>query len=429
MRQITVIILFVIGFSACIEAPNQFTHLPPGQWRGILKLADPEVANTNYAGTDQEKLLDYFELPFNFDVEYVDGEMVIHLINGDERILVEGVYYGRDPATAKDTLQMNFKSFDTKMDAYYEENIIEGYWNVNYKKGYSIPFMAEYGRDHRFVQQTEEEPVDYGGSWQVEFEYDTEDAYPAIAEFKQDGINLSGTFLTETGDYRYLDGNVIGDKLRLSVFDGAHAFLFRGSMQNDTIFGEFRSGKHYKSKWRATRTSEGTLKDPYAMTGTEVDRINTFSFQDTNGEIYELNQSSNDGKIKLINIMGTWCPNCKDEISYLKQIQKDYPADKLEIVSLAFERYREEDKAIKQLQAYKKSMDISWPLLYGGYANKKENSEQLDFVDKIYSYPTLLVLDESNAIVHIHTGFNGPATSRFEAFDIDFRNKLDELIQ
>ena len=429
MRLVLYFFVLIIGFNSCIEAPNQFTHLPPGKWRGILKLSDPDMIGSNFAGTEQEKLLDYFELPFNFEVEYVADEMSIYLLNGEERIPVEGVYYGRDPRTAKDTLQMEFASFDTRMDGYYEENIIEGYWRVNYKKGYTIPFIAEYGLEHRFIAQKTKEPVNYGGNWQVEFEYDTEDAYAAVAEFMQDDIKLSGTFLTETGDYRYLDGNVIGDKLRLSVFDGAHAFLFTGSMANDTIFGEFRSGKHYKSKWRAFRTDSGELQDPYEMTASTVDRIEDFTFKDSNGTSYNLDDASNDGKVKLVNIMGTWCPNCKDEIIYLKEIQRSYPADNLEIVSLAFEKYKEENKALRQLNAYKEKMDINWPLLYGGYANKSENSEQLEFLDKVYSYPTLLVIDQNNTIVHIHTGFNGPATSKYDAFDKDFRTKLDDLIQ
>ncbi len=47
-----------------------------------------------------------------------------------------------------------------------------------------------------------------------------------VGEFKQNGSELTGTFLTTTGDYRYLQGSVSGNKLYLSTFDGGHAFIF-----------------------------------------------------------------------------------------------------------------------------------------------------------------------------------------------------------
>ena len=48
--------------------------------------------------------------------------------------------------------------------------------------------------------------------------------------------------MTETGDYRYLDGVVSGSKMYLSAFDGAHAFLFNKKMLNQmksrAVFGQ-----------------------------------------------------------------------------------------------------------------------------------------------------------------------------------------------
>lgn len=52
--------------------------------------------------------------------------------------------------------------------------------------------------------------------------------------------------MTETGDYRYLEGVVNGNQLQLSTFDGAHAFLFTGTVTDSTINGHFYSGNHWK---------------------------------------------------------------------------------------------------------------------------------------------------------------------------------------
>ena len=73
-------------------------------------------------------------------------------------------------------------------------------------------------------------------------------------------------------------------------------------------------------------------------------------------------------------------------------------------------------------------MAFDWPLLLGGYADKKETGETFDFLDKIYSYPTLLFIDGDNKVQHVHTGFSGPATSKYESTKKDLESKLTELL-
>jgi len=428
MKYLAFFFCVVFCLSSCIQTPNQYTQLPPGEWRAFLKLTDGIPINTAAALRDDDaKILDYSELPFNFSVAYrEDGSMYIELINADERIEINDIMYGRDPATAKDTINISFSDFDTELDAFYEENFIEGYWKVPYRgESYRIPFLAQYGLNHRFKTIPGAETEDFSGKWKVEFEYDTENSYPAIAEFKQEGSNITGTFMTETGDYRYLQGNVSGDKLHLSVFDGAHAFLFNAKMINDTLIGEFRSGSHYKCNWLASRDGSFELRSPYQMTKASSENAIEFEFESLNGSMISLNDPKFENKIKLVNIMGTWCPNCKDEIHFLKEFKKENP--EVEIISLAFERYKEKSKSLDVLRRYRDKLSINWTVLYGGYANKKENSEQLEFLDTIYSYPTLLILDKSNKIVGIQTGFYGPATSKHSEFKEEFYRILDRI--
>ncbi len=429
MKRIITASFCLLLLSNCIEVSESktFSKLPPGKWRAILKLTNPSVVPTAANITEgQNKIKDYFELPFNLEFEYEDDEMVGYLINGKEKIKIENLHFGRDLGTAKDTLIMDFTAFDTYIDAFYEENFIEGYWVVPYKDNYQIPFLATYGLNHRFIDRPQEDTYNFDGEWLVEFEYDNpEEKYPAIATFNQDGHLLDGTFKTETGDYRFLSGNAYGDKMRLSVFDGAHAFLFSGSVSRDTIYGEFRSGSHYKSNWIATRKKDNKpyLKDPYQMT--QATNKVQFNFPNASGEFISLGDENYSDKYKLINIMGTWCPNCRDEINFLKELKHDIPD--IEIVSIAFERYRDEEKSMNAIRKYKSSMDFDWPILLGGYANKKENSEILEFVDKIYSYPTLLLVDKNNQVVDIHTGFYGPATEEYQSFKSEYLEKIQSL--
>lgn len=427
MKNYFLLLIITLLFGGCIEMPNTYSKLPPGEWRGILKLTDPsQLENAAILGEDKA-IIDYFELPFNMEVVYEGEQMKVYLVNGTEKIEIEHAHLGRDLSTAKDTLRLDLSSYDTYMDGFYEENTIEGYWVVNYKKNYRIPYIISYGENHRFINRPVQDTKDFGGEWKVVFDHDG-DPYPGIAEFKQAGNKLSGTFLTETGDYRYLDGNAYNDKLRLSVFDGAHAFLFTGTLDQDTIYGEFRSGKHYKENWYAVKDAQFELKDPNTMTQPTTDGPIDFSYPDTNGQQISLSDPEFKDHVKLVNIMGTWCPNCKDEADYLKNLTAQEAYKDVKVISLAFERYKDPQKSKDVLARYKKNMAIQWPMLLGGYANKKENSKSLPFIDNIYSYPTLLVIDKNNKIRKIHTGFSGPATSKYTKFKKEMESTLDQLM-
>ena len=428
MKYIGYIILSALLFNACLEIPNSFEKLPPGEWRAILKLSDQPilVGESGIVEADQ-KLDNYFELPFNFEITYdQSGEMSMVIKNADERITLVDLRYGRDISTTKDTVEFHFNDFDTYVDAFYEENFIEGYWKVPYRgNNYQIPFLAKYGDTHRFGIDSMDTNYNFNGKWKVEFDFTSENSWPAIAEFQQDGQNINGTFVTETGDYRYLQGNVEGEKMKLSVFDGSHAFLFSGKVSNDTILGEFRSGSHYKTTWKAYRDDAFELKDPFEMTTLTSEGAVDLKFKALNGQMVSLSDKEFDGKIKLVNIMGSWCPNCKDEILFLKEFQKEHPD--IAIISIAFEKYRDEEKALEVLRRYRKTLDFNWPLLLGGYANKRETTELLGFVDKIYAYPTLLIVDANNEVVDIQTGFYGPATSQYKGFKESFYNVIENL--
>ncbi|HRD38300.1 MAG TPA: TlpA family protein disulfide reductase, partial [Bacteroidia bacterium] len=96
-----------------------------------------------------------------------------------------------------------------------------------------LQFEAVYNNATRFVT-TAKPKVDFTGRYEVTFNAGTSDAYKAVGIFKQSGSKVTGTFLTETGDYRYLEGAVQNSNMSLSCFDGSHAFLFFMTAANKT---------------------------------------------------------------------------------------------------------------------------------------------------------------------------------------------------
>ena len=423
-----IFITAAITLLGCVEADQEFSKLAPGMWRATLTLEDK--VSINAGDDDMPVLQDNIELPFNFEVKYAtEDSFYIELINGEERITVSDIFYGRDMAVAKDTVLIRFPVFDTYIKAIYVENVLQGEWVVNYREKYRIPFVAYHGQGHRF--KTDGTPADHDltGRWKTIFDKNTEDEYPAIGVFEQDENNLSGTFLTETGDYRYLDGMVRKNKFSLSCFDGSHAFLFRGKVMEDgKLLGTFFSGSHYKGLFESEADEAYELSNPFDLTkALNIQEPLSFSFPNSEDEMVSLSDEQFDNKIKIVKIMGTWCPNCKDQTHYLLDYLESEKPDDVEVIAISFERYKEKEKGLAAIATFESNLKIPYPVLYGGYYDKAEASEKIPQISRILSYPTLLFVDKNNQIRRVHTGFAGPATEEYKEFDKEFKKIISEL--
>jgi len=202
MKNLILLLTIICGLVSCIEMQNQFSGLAPGMWRGYLVLE--QIPFTE----DPEKLglgdISNGELPFNFEVVYEnEHDFYINIINGEERIKVEDIHIGRNKATARDTVEIRFPLYESYIRAEFEAERINGYWIVENRGDYKIPFVARFGQGHRFTTLKKEPIADLSGRWEASFEIDLDEPYPAIGDFVQKGNRLEGTFMTETGDYRF----------------------------------------------------------------------------------------------------------------------------------------------------------------------------------------------------------------------------------
>ncbi len=438
MKYSTVLcLLSILLFSSCLEVSNEFDGPAPGIWRAVLQL-DPDFITNNKKGEPlPEKMnmkfkdINTTQLPFNFEVVYHnETDISIKILNAEEEILVEDIVIGRDRKTAKDTILIDFPIYESSIKAIYQGNIMQGDWIVHSKEDYRIPFKAYYGKQHRFTVNTKTPAADLSGKWKVTFT-DSGDPYMAIGEFKQDGNDLSGTFITETGDYRFLEGTVQDKKMYLSCFDGSHAFLFEAKLNEDNtqLIGRFKSGKHYTATWEAVKDESFTLKDANTLTYLKegYDKL-AFSFEDTDGNMVSLDDAKYADRPKIVQIFGTWCPNCRDETEFLMEYLEKNPNPGFDIIALGFERYKDAERSKKALKTYQKKFNLPYPLLFAGHYNKKEAVKSLPMLNAIISYPTMIFLDKENKVKKIHTGFSGPATSQYAAFKKEFESNIQNLL-
>ena len=411
--------------SSCISTPKPYTRVAPGIWRGVLSLERYNVPvrdkDTIFVLHEQFKP---GELPFNFEVNYTDEEkFTVTIFNGEESIVCDSIVYGRDRSQARDTFNIFFPEYQSYLHCEVRGGVMQGEWVVTTKKDYRIPFYAHAGKNFRFTSMKEKPEGDLTGSWATMFGVDgKEEPSRAIGEFKQDGNRLTGTFRTESGDYRFLEGTVQGRKFYLSTFDGSHAYLFTGSIKGDSLQGEFRSGTHYSTLWTSWRDPNFQLRHPDSISTVQAGKTFSFSLATPEGQPRVYPSEHYAGKIKIFTITGTWCPNCRDEQIFLRDFLKNNPEAAKDVVvnGISFERTDDAAIANAQLQRYKSTLGLSHDLLFAGKTEKDAAAKMFPALSSVEAFPTMVVIDKNDKIRRIHTGFDGPATSKFAEFSKEF---------
>jgi peroxiredoxin len=153
-----------------------------------------------------------------------------------------------------------------------------------------------------------------------------------------------------------------------------------------------------------------------------------FTFRDVDGKRVSLSDERFRGKVVLVTLGGTWCPNCHDEALFLVSFYREYRDKGFEIIALMFERHADFDKASKAVRRYRTDMGIEFTSLIAGTADD-EAGKALPTLSGIYGYPTTILIDRKGEVRDIHTGFSGPATGAvYEAFVAEFRAQVESLL-
>ena len=401
MHKILVLLAVTLIFSCQEQSTQEF--LSYGDYRAELQINDTEV------------------LPFTFKVKDANNLIVF---NAEEQIEVNEIEYRNDSVFIKMPVFEALLAAKVKNETLTGNFIIEG-------KDRVVPFKAEKNNTRFNVKAKAEANIT--GNWETVFSPKTEaDKYIAKGVFKQNGNQVIGTFLTETGDYRFLEGVVNGTDLKLSTFDGAHAFLFTGKVTDSTINGTFYSGSHWKEPFTAKRNESYQLPSADALTflNEGYDSL-AFTFPDANGNMISLADERFKNKVVLVQIMGTWCPNCLDESKYYAEFYKENKDKGIEVVALAFEYAKTNEKAFASIKRLQDRIGIMYPILLAqtGTTSKQKAQEKLPMLNHVLSYPTTVFVDKKGKVRKIHTGFNGPATGeKFTEFKTEFKAFVGELL-
>ena len=388
-----------------ISSVSLAQQLRPGIWKGALK---------NSAG---------LELPFNFEVRDSAGKETIAIINGSERFRVTDISF------KSDSVFIRMPLFDSEFRLVRAgNNVLNGLWIKHVgERDVAMPFTAMAGEGWRFFKNPEKPSFNIGGRWSAVFGEETH-RDTTVGEFKQEGGHLTGTFLTTTGDYRFLEGTVAGDKLYLSCFDGGHAFLFTATIKDDQtiIDGKMYSGLTGTDSWTAIKNPNAKLPDPFALTALKPGyKKLDFTFTDLDGKKVSLNDARFKNKVVIVEMMGSWCPNCMDEAAFMVNYYKKYHAKGVEVVALAYERTKDFNKSKASLLREKEHFNIQYPILITGFTlSRGEPAQSLPMLKNFMGFPTTIIIDKKGEVRKIYTGFSGPGTGNYYT---EFVNQFEKL--
>jgi thiol-disulfide isomerase/thioredoxin len=390
------------------------TLLTPGPWRGELAIQGQQ-------------------LPFLFEVKTEGGKPVVYLINkglnGEERLRCDEISAAGDSATIR--LHVFDAALVVRADG---KDKLKGTW-VKYdaKTPYRVPLVATAGQQPLFPHKGNAKNFAFDGTWNTNFKEEDGKTYPAVGIFSQDGAGpIVGTFLTSTGDYRYLAGQAGESAVQLSTFDGSHAFLFNATKSGSSLKGDFYSGKSGHETWTATLDPKAKLPDADTLTYLKKgeSRLN-FKFPSVvQGGSISPTDPKYRGKVVVIQVLGSWCPNCMDETKFLAPWYEKNKARGVEIIGLGYERMPEYDQAAARLRQMKERLNVGYDLAVAGVSNKDSVAKSMPQLAKFLAFPTTIFLDKKGVVRTIHTGFSGPGTGKYyEEETARFNRTVDKLLK
>lgn len=359
------------------------------------------------------------------------------VINGADSMLVD------DIRIKGDSLFIELPFFESSFEGKILSNgNLSGDW-VKKSAGKVVrrmPFEAIYGENIRFYQ-SKESRFNIEGQWKTTFTSDDGKKSDAIGEFWQQGNHLTGTFRTPYGDYRFLEGIVNGDSLFLSGFDGSYAILFKGKILGDggtgnqgkQISGAMFSGNAPPRKWESSKSIDNSLVLEEKPTRVKAGENKMhFRFPNTEGEIISIDDPRYKNKVVVVQIMGSWCPNCVDEMKFIMENYDRYKKMGVEFIALAYERTDNFEESKRALEPFLNRFKVPYEVLIVPVAVSDEERAQksLPQIEEISAFPTTIFLDKEGNIAKIHTGFDGPATGiHYEKYKEEFEKTIKELLR
>jgi thiol-disulfide isomerase/thioredoxin len=355
------------------------------------------------------------EIPFAFEVTGEGSTLKGSFFNGERRITSTST-------TVEDGLTVfNFDQYASKLRVALKDGALSG----EYRRARGGPFPFKAARAAAAAPAATKAPS-IDGTWIVSAKSNKgEVAWRFIV--KQNGADVSATILRVDGDTGTLTGGWRDGQFVLSHFSGARPLLLEvvpaadGTLtlkQNKTT--ELVAAREHADRAKAI----GAPTDPAVHTTVkDPGEPFAFSFPDLSGQIISNTDDRFRGKVVLVNISGSWCPNCHDEAPFLAALYKKYRAKGLEIVTLSFEE-ADQLKDPTRLRAFNKTYGIEHTVLIPGEPDQL--NEKVPQGVNLNAFPTTFVLGRDGRVRAVHAGFPSPGSG---AYYVKAEREVTELVE
>jgi peroxiredoxin len=135
-----------------------------------------------------------------------------------------------------------------------------------------------------------------------------------------------------------------------------------------------------------------------------------FSFPDLQGRLVASTDARFRGKVLLVNISGSWCPNCHDEAPFLAALYRKYQAKGLEVVTLSFEEADQLSNPTR-LRAFNEQYGIGYTVLLAG--EPEQLTEKVPQADNLNAFPTTFLIGRDGRVRVVHAGFPSPGSGAY----------------
>lgn len=349
-------------------------------------------------------------VPFQIELSAQGAEVSSYFFNGQQRV---------NPSTAgrfeEGNLVLKFASYATELDATLKDGALMGSYHLG--AGNSYPFAARRHENSSDVGDRLHAPhID--GVWEIQVKSPKgESAWRFVV--RQAGTKVSATILRVDGDTGTLSGTYRDGKFTLSHFTGERPFYVEATpLPDDTLKIDVLSS-HDRQTLVALRPAlaraRGLAPPDDPTQHTRLRNPNEplhFSFRDLNGQLISDGDARFQGKVVLVNVTGSWCPNCHDEAPFLQELYKKYHAEGLEIVALDFEPV-DQLKELSRVRAFIERYGIQYVYLIAGEPNQL--NEKIPQAENLNAWPTTFFVGRDDLVHEIHTGFTSQASGEFDS--------------
>ena len=356
------------------------------------------------------------EIPFRMEFAGNGDAVKGNFFNGDERVPSTG------GQLQEHSLRLDFEQYASRLEATVTEGGLEGRYGRDARW---YPFRA-----HRAAAPAPAgDPAgipDIGGLWEIPTKSPKgESAWHFIV--RQKGGEVSAAILRVDGDTGSLTGGWRDGKFVLSHFSGARPNLLVVTPAADGTLKILQNGHTALVALRPTSARAQGLSeptDPFRHTSVkDASAPLDFAFPDLDGRTVSLADGRFRGKVVVLAVSGSWCPNCHDEAPFLEELYRQYRAQGLEVVALSFEE-ADQLKSLVRLRAFIRQYGIDYTVLVPG--EPSQLAEKLPQAENLNSWPTTFFLGRDGRVRRVHAGFAGRASGEFYT---QTKREVTELVE